>query len=302
MTTRRSLLLGSAAAGFLRAAEGGMYVSLNGSVTGGKPAWPEFARLAASAGYGGVDVNLGAAMREGLDATRSLFAELKIRPAYSSLPVTVTRDDETFRSGLARFDDAARFSAAIGCPRMVTVIPPGGTVPKNEFHDLLKTRFAVIGEILARHNVRLGFEFLGPLHFRTSRPHEFLWRMNDMLEFARECGPNFGLLLDVWHWHHAGATAADIVNAGRSRIVAIHLSDAAKMPPEEVRDDHRLLPGEGIIDFAAFFGALKQIGYDGSVSPEPIGRIRPGTTPEEGARLGLESTLGVMRKAGVAPR
>ena len=300
MTTRRSLLLGSAAAGFLRAAGGGMYVSLNGSVTGGKPAWPEFARLAARAGYGGVDVNLGAAMREGLDATRALFAEQKIRPAYSSLPVNVTRDEETFRSGLARFDEAARFAAAIGCPRMVTVIPPGSTMPKNEFHDLLKARFTAIGEILARHNVRLGFEFLGPLHFRTSRPHEFLWRMNDMLDFAKECGPHFGLLLDVWHWHHAGATAADVVKAGRSRIVAIHLSDSAKMPPEEVRDDHRLLPGEGIIDFAGFFGALKQIGYDGSVSPEPIGRIPQGTAPEEGARLGLESTLGVMRKAGVA--
>jgi len=36
------------------------------------------------------------------------------------------------------------------------------------------------------------------------------------------------------------------------------------------------------------------------VSPEPIGRIPAEMSAEEGARLGLESTLAVMRKAGVA--
>src|SRR5262249_44017782 len=162
------------------------------------------------------------------------------RPAYSSLPVTATRDEQAFRNGMSRFDEAAGFAAAIGCPRMVCVMPPASQTPKDEFRKLLKARFTEVGEVLARHQIRLGFEFLGPLHFRTSQPHEFLWRMNDMLEFAKECGPQFGLLLDVWHWHHAGATAADIVAAGKSRIVAVHLSDAAKMPPEEVRDNRRL--------------------------------------------------------------
>ena len=297
MTTRRAFLAGAAAVAaprFARSAGTGMYVSLNGSLTGGKITWPDFARLAARVGYGGVDVNLGGAMKEGLEATRALFAEIKIRPAYSSLPVTVTRDEPTFRTGLAKLEEAAQFAAAIDCPRMVTVMPPASQTPKEEFRRILKARFDAVGEILARHKIRLGFEFLGPLHFRTAQPHEFLWRMNDMLDFAKECGPQFGLLLDVWHWYHAGATAADIVSAGKARIVAVHLSDAAKMPPEEVRDNRRLLPGEGVIDFASFFKALRQIGYEDSVSPEPIGRIPADATPEEGARLGLKSTLSVM--------
>src|SRR5882757_6706392 len=57
----------------------GMYVSLNGSLTGGKAGWPEFARLAARTGFGGVDVNLAAAMKEGAESTRALFSELKIK-------------------------------------------------------------------------------------------------------------------------------------------------------------------------------------------------------------------------------
>jgi sugar phosphate isomerase/epimerase len=295
MFTRRALLAAVPAALLphgSRGAEGGMYVSLNSSLTGNKVAWPDFVRLAKRVGYGGVDVNLAAAMKDGVEATRALLAG--IRPAYSNLPVNVTRDEETFRTGLARFDEAAAFAAAIGCPRMVMVMPPATQTPAAEFRQILKARFAALGEILDRHKIRLGLEFLGPLHFRTAQPYEFLWRMNDVLAFARECGPQFGLLLDVWHWHHAGATAADIIAAGKDRIVAIHLSDSAKLPPEEVRDNRRLLPGEGVIDFAAFFGALQKIGYQDSVSPEPIGRIPADATAEEGARMGLETALRVM--------
>ena len=67
-----------------------MYLSLNGSLTGGKVEWPEFARLAARVGYGGVDVNLGAAMKQGLPATKALFAEIKIKASNAGLPVTYT--------------------------------------------------------------------------------------------------------------------------------------------------------------------------------------------------------------------
>jgi len=248
MTTRRAFLAGCAAAGavarVVAAAPSTMYVSLNGSLTGGKIAWPDFVRLAARVGYGGVDMNLGAAMKDGLDATRALLAETKMRPAYSSLPFNATRDDAAFRTGMEKLDDAAKFSAAIGCNRMVVVMPPASATPKDELRRTLKERFTAIGEVLARHQIRLGFEFLGPLHFRTAQPHEFIWRMDEMLQFARECGPNLGLLLDVWHWHHAGATAEDIVRAGTSRIVTIHLSDSAgrarQQTPAAGRGHHRL--------------------------------------------------------------
>src|SRR5260370_18380269 len=66
----------------------GMYVSLNGSLTGGKVGWPEFARLAARTGFGRVDVNLAPAMKEGLEATRALLGELQIKPSNMNLRLT----------------------------------------------------------------------------------------------------------------------------------------------------------------------------------------------------------------------
>lgn len=281
-------------------AAGGMYLSMNGSLTGGKPAWPDFARLAARTGFGGVDVNLGAATKEGLEATRALFAEIKIRASNTNLPVPFSRDEEAFQAGIKKLDEAAAFSAAIACPTMLGILPPASQTPKAELHKILKDRLAAIAEILRRSKIRLALEFLGPLHFRTAQPHEFIWRMDEALEFAKECGPNVGLLLDVWHWYHAGATVSDIAAAGRARIFHVHLSDCVKQPPEQVRDNQRVLPGEGVINLTGFLQALQKIGYQDGISPEPIGRMPKDMAPEEGARLGLETALAVMHKAGVA--
>jgi sugar phosphate isomerase/epimerase len=239
-------------------------------------------------------------MKEGLDATRALFADIKIKPAYCGLPVSATGPEENYKKGMDGLEEAAKFANAIGCNRMTSVMPSGTRADPEELRKTAKERLTAIGQVLARNNIRLGLEFLGPLHIRSNQPHEFIWRMNDMLAFAKECGPNIGLLLDAWHWHHAGATVDDIIKAGKSRIVVVHVADAAKKTPEEVRDNERLMPGEGVINLVGFFQALKKIGYTDSVSPEPLGRVPRDTPPEEGAKLGLETTLAVMKKAGVA--
>jgi sugar phosphate isomerase/epimerase len=278
----------------------GMFLALSSALTGNKVQWPEFARLAARVGYGGTDLNLTPAMKEGLDATRAMLTELKIRTSFCSLPVNVTGTDEVFQRGMTTLEDAAKFVSGVGCGRMMMVLPAASQTPADELRKTLKDRLTAVAAVLARQNVRLGLEFLGPLQFRSRAPHEFIWRMNDAVDFAKEIGPNIGVVLDSWHWHHSGATVDDIVRAGKARIVTIHLSDAAKLAPEDVRDNQRLLPGEGVINLVGFFQALKQIGYEDGISPEVLGRIPADASAEEGARMGLEASLAVMRKAGVA--
>jgi len=277
-----------------------MYLSLNETVVAGRVPWPDFARLAARVGFPGVDVDLSAAMKAGLPATRALLEELKIKPAVVNLPVEFRKDDDTFRKDLDRLADSSSFAAALGCPRMITWIMPSSRTPKAELRALYLKRFSACADVLARSHVRLGLEFIGPLHLRRAEPIEFIWRMPEMLAFARECGPNVGLLLDVWHWHHAGATTEDILKAGKDGIVHVHLSDAPNIPPDQIRDDQRLMPGEGVINLVGFFRALRDIGYADAMSVEVFGRGLKDMPPEEGAKLGLESTRAVMKKAGVA--
>ena len=277
-----------------------MYLSLNPTIVNGRVGWPEFARLASRVGFPGVDVDLSASMKAGLPATRALFEELKIKPAAINLPIDFRKDDDAFNRDLRNLPDRSSFAAAIGCPRMITWIMPSSKTPKAELRALYLKRFRAVADVLARSHVRLGLEFLGPLHLRRQEPYEFIWRMPEMLAFARECGSNVGLLLDVWHWHHAGATTEDIIKAGKDGIVHVHFSDAPRLPPEQIRDDERLMPGEGVIDLTGFLRALQEIGYQDALSVEVFGRGLKDMTPEAAARLALDTSRAVMRKAGVS--
>ncbi|HVW87689.1 MAG TPA: sugar phosphate isomerase/epimerase family protein [Bryobacteraceae bacterium] len=277
-----------------------MYPAYNAQLTGGRVQWPESAPLAAKVGFPGVDVGLLTAMKNGLESTRKLLDSLNLRPAAVDLPVDFRKDDETFRKGLRLLPDAGSFAAAIGCPRMVTYILSSSDKPKAEQRKILLDRFRACADILARSHVRLGLEFLGPLHIRRAMPYEFIWRMDEMLAFAKECGSNCGLLLDTWHWHHAGATVDDILAAGKERIVHVHFNDAAKQPPEEVRDNQRLLPGEGVINLIGLLKALKKIGYEDALSVEVFGRGLKEMPVEQAARMGRDAAVRPMREAGVA--
>ena len=48
-----------------------------------------------------------------------------------------------------------------------------------------------------------------------------------------------------------------------------------------------------------FFKALKEVGYEDGVSPEPLGRIPKEMPAEEGAKLACDTARAVMRKAGI---
>lgn len=275
-----------------------MFLSLNSVLVSNRVHWPEFAQLAARVGFPGTDVMLEPAMKAGTAATNDLLSRLKLRPAVIDFPVEFRKDDATFRESLSKLSAAAQFAAAIHCPRMITWIMSSSDTPKQELRRTYKQRFSESARILEQSNVRLGLEFLGPLHLRKQFRYEFIWHMNEMLEFAEECGPNVGLLLDAWHWHHAGATTQDIVNAGRSRIVHIHFDDSPNLPPEKIRDDERLLPGEGVINLTGLLQALQKIGYTDALSVEVFGRLK-NVPPEQAAKMGLDSSLAVFRKAGV---
>ncbi len=278
-----------------------MYVALNSMLTvGGKLTWPEFARLAAKTGYGGAEVMLEPAMQDGAEATRRLLGELNIKPAVVNLPVEFRKDDAAFQAGLKKLPEISAFSAAIGCPRMVTWMLPSSNLPKDEQRKIYLDRLSACASILARDKVRLGLENVSPVHLRKLNKYEFIYRMDEMLQLAKDCGPNCGMLLDSWHWHHSGATPADIVAAGKDRIVHVHLADAPKIPPEDIRDNERLFPGEGVLDWKGFFGALQKIGYADAVAPEVFGHGIKEMGAQEGAWQGLKFTREAMRNAGLA--
>jgi sugar phosphate isomerase/epimerase len=309
--------------------QSGMFISLPPWAVARNVGWPEQAQVAARAGYGGIDWAFAPARAAGVEATRSLLSELKIRATIVNLPMQAPLDGEeaAFSAQLPKLADDAAFCAAIGCRSFQLVLrATTGGPSKEERWKAVRGRLTAIGEVLRKHEVRLGLEFLGPLVFRTrtggggrgrrggppvdpnatpppaAPPVPFVWTLSETVKLCEESGPNIGVTLDAWHWYHSEGTVADIQATSASRIVHVHVSDAREMPPEAVEDNMRLLPGEGIIDLVGFFKALQKIGYQGGVAPETIGPRIPDAMPaDESARLALEMTAGVMKKAGVMP-
>lgn len=276
-----------------------MILTLHPVVTSGRVGWPEMADLAAKTGFAGVEVSVLKAMEAGPQQTLSYLKKAGVQATAIGLPVEIRKDEATFEKDLGKLPQAAAFAKAIGVPRMVTWVLSSSDLPKAEMRAILKKRIQTMLEIFAPHGVKLGLEFLGPLHIRKARPYEFIWRMPEMLEFAVECGKDCGLLLDSWHWHHAGATPADIVAAGRDRIIHVHLADAPQLPPEQIKDNERLLPGEGIVDWAGFLNSLKKIGYQHALSPEIFGRGLKDMPVEEAAFLVSRQSRQLLAKYGI---
>ena len=284
----------------------GMFVSLNGSLTPGVSG-ADKARLGAKLGYGGVDWDFGPARKAGVEETSALFKELKIKPTIVNLPFQQPfgGEDAEFKGKLSQLSDDAAFCSAIGCNKMMLVLSPAAPRPKDEHRKVVVDRLGPIAEILQKSNIRLGLEFLGPLYMRTGAGrdgaprHPFIWTLPETVALAKDIGPNIGAILDVWHWYHSGGTVPDILATDKARIVHLHLSDAQERPPAEVLDNQRLMPGEGIVNLVGFLQALKKIGYQDGISPEPLGRIPKDMAAEDAARLGLETTQAIMKKAGV---
>jgi len=314
-----------------------MFVSLPPWAVSRNVPYPDSARLAAKLGYAGIDNwSLPHARGLGVDGAKAFFAELKITPHILNIPggAPWNGDDAAFQARLPQLDEDARFCAAIGCRNFMVVLGPTSPTPKDERWKLMTSRLGAVSTILEKHNMRLGLEFLGPMSMRTGRgggggrgrigaaaapaspgatppatppeattpsapPIVFVYTLKETLQLAIESGPAIGAVMDFWHWHHSGGTVADILAADPRRLVNVHISDARQMPPEEVQDSMRLLPGEGVIDLVGGLQALKKIGWQGGICPETIGPRLDGIPPEETAKMALDATLTVMKRAGV---
>jgi sugar phosphate isomerase/epimerase len=249
------------------------------------PKWTdaEFIRKAGEYGFGAVDVDARGLIESlGLEGARSLLRESGVVLGAIGLPVEWRKTDAEFRQGLPALADAAQAAASLGCTRCITYILPSTDESPARFMAQAVTRLRTCAELLGAYGIRLGLEFVGPHHLRTAWKHPFIWTLEETLDCAAAIGlPNVGLLVDAYHCHTTGFGADRLVKLHASQIVHVHINDAKDMPVAELRDNDRLLTGEGAIDLKGFVGALRAIGYDGPVAQEVLTQQPPEQAPEE---------------------
>lgn len=223
----------------------------------------------------------------GVASVKDMFAKEGIRPASFGLPVDWRTTEENWRKGLEALPRQAQAASLIGCHRCATWILPGSnTLSLDENREFHIARFGPIAHILGQYGISLGLEFIGPKTLRDSFTYPFIYKMEDMLAMGAEIGSNVGLLLDCWHWYTSHGTVDDLKRLRPEQVVYVHVNDApAGIEIDEQVDNIRCLPGEtGVIDIVGFLQALKEIGYDGPVTPEPF-KKELNDLPSDDARL-----------------
>ena len=230
-------------------------------------------------GFEGITPNPGAFESKSAAEIREWVETMKargIRYGAAGLPVEFRRDEDRFRSDLARLPKTASVMNQLGVTRVATWVMPGhNELTYLQNFKMLEQRFREVAKILKDNDLRLGLEFVGPRTSRSRFRFPFICTQLDMMELAEAIGTgNVGLLLDSWHWYTSHGTVNELLRLSAKDIIHVHVNDAPSgVAVDEQIDSRRALPATtGVIDLKGFVSALVKIGYDGPVECEPFDR------------------------------
>lgn len=260
-----------------------MFKSLLAGAIGVKGTLPELIVYAKESGFQGVDVGIGEVAslvaEKGADHVKRMFSDEGLKIGAWGLPMNWAGPDDEYQDGLKKLPGLATVGAAVGAVRVARWIPPASD--ERKFRENFRwhvQRLRPIAEILKDHGCHFGLEFIGPRTSRVDKPYGFVYTIGGMLGLCEAIGTgNVGLLLDAWHWYTGLGTISDLKALTAEDVVTVHVNDApAGIDVAAQIDNRRALPSEtGVIDLVGFLKVLKDIGYQGPVSPEPFSqRVR----------------------------
>ena len=245
-----------------------MLLGLNGATTM-KADLETDIRIAAEAGYEYLEI-WAAKLRDfleyrSLDELRDLLAAFGLRPlSINALENVTFQSPLIYRELQAECARLCEQASALGCRFLVVVpspLPPGGASHdeiKRESIEKLQSYLT----IAKRHGVGLAFEFLGEPNCSVpdlALGYEIVEQIND---------PDLGLVLDTFHFYAGGSRVEDLYQVDPEKLFVVHLNDAEDLPKASLRDEHRLLPGQGVIPLQEILTGIQAIGYQGVYSIE----------------------------------
>ena len=152
---------------------------------------------------------------------------------------------------------ALTLARELGAPCITT--EPGGPVEPGASWSAALKLFVEGIKPVAEHA-----EKEGVLLLVEPEPGLLIETADQFLELMQHVdSPAVGLNFDIGHAFCVGDDPAATIPRVKDYIRHFHLEDIAA-----TRVHHHLVPGEGAIDFAATFRAIRQIGYDGWVTIE----------------------------------
>lgn len=191
------------------------------------------------------------------------------------------------RFGRFSTEDSLRMCAELGVVSMNLVGQPA----HDATLDLLATSFAAVCDRAAAIGAEATLEFT-PISAITDLRAGW-----DIVRTA-DC-PNGGLLFDTWHVGRGDPDLALLERIPGDRILSVQVSDARPERLADIRQDtqHRLLPGDGVLDLVGMLRALHRIGGLRWVGPEVFSPDLASMPVADAARLADRRTRDVVAAA-----
>lgn len=231
-------------------------------------------------------------MQTNLNEVKTYLGMKGIQLGAVTLPVEWRGDNEVFKEGIKELVEIANYASKLGCKTFFTYFMPSTDEDVAPYMLQLTKRLQLIGRILKEYDMNLALEYVGPLHLRERWKNVFIWNAEQTLQWLEVVGePNIGIVLDSFHWYLCGETVEDILAMEADRIKYVHINDVRNIPVEDVLDNDRVFPGEGVIDLSGFLHALKKVNYRGAVTQEILTLKEP-----------TESSYDLAKKSGEAFR
>lgn len=242
-------------------------------------------RIAREAGFDGIELwinELEEHERSGGDL-KDLGQEIRDNglsiPNVIGLWESMPMEDAAFIESLVATRSRMRMAAQVGSQH-VAAIP----APDREGFDL-KTGARRYRELLRigreEFNITVACEFVGFL--------KGVNRLGQAAAIAIDADdPGACLIADTFHLHRGGSGFEGLAHVNGAFIAVFHWNDAPASPPAgEQKDEHRVLPGDGVLPLARALEILKAIGYKGPLSLELFNRDLWKRDSLETARLGM---------------
>lgn len=181
----------------------------------------------------------------GLKATTCIPGTLSVWPVPFPGPTDPKERTKELCAAIERF---APFEPAV---ILCLTGHPGDTEP-GEAQRILVDGMRTAAKVAAEHGLTLGLE---PLHREVYGHWSTIGDIRGTIELMDEIGePNVKLLYDVYHLWDTDDVLEDTVRYGDRIVRSVHICDWR----DPTRNDFdRALPGDGVMDLPALFGALE---------------------------------------------
>ena len=221
-----------------------------------------------------------------VDDLKSFFQNNKIKPyAFNALEFISFRDEAGFQQIIEDLMFLCEVGEKINCKKII-VVPTFdiGGYSKTEIMIETVRALNILADIAEKHGVQLAFEFVGYPNCSVntfSQAYEIVKMVNR---------DSVGMVLDCFHFHAMGSRIEDLKATDPKKIFVFHIDDSEDLPIGALRDDKRLMPGEGAVNLDEILSTLKEIGYNEMASVELFRPEYWDWDSEKTIRIGKEKT------------